>query len=742
MAKPIPTGRDLSNPRSFQSNRSVDLSKVPGAVAAAARAAAQGYGAARGGIGAALGSTASAASRPFSVGDAERFGPYVPNLQSAGMPAGSTVSIPGSPSRGRVDNAIKQIAADLAANEFGANRRSRGTVNPFESATSGAGAGVRPSTDYSAADIGSLGALVQATGNSPRFDPQTGIAAALTRATQPQGGLGALEGETAARQRRAAPAGTRGGFELADALSILGVDPNAGTGTPPGGSGGGGGGGGGNGSGGNGGGGGGGTPPPGGGGGGPAPVPVSDTIRSLYGELSTRDFSNMIRNMMAERETNLRGLNQQSVDQLAASVLRRTGQIGDIKTALETELGVLDADRAGVQQGLVDAVAARAQQMQADTDASLATARAGLGDQVTDEFEKVAQIVGSQAGSQAMSSQDAMARLAQVANMAAAERLAAPAELASEAELALGDDEFAYTQALQSNLSEALAGLDAEEAERVLGEAMRQENFNIGRDQRMIEALVGDFVRKDTQQFQAGQAQLGRDFSADQAQLGRDFSANQSALSRAFSSQQSALSRAFQQSERVASQNFKAEQAEIVRAAEEDAAKIKQEASVMATQAEAADEQTAADLYKVDVALWRQMTGTERQALREDWIETQQLAGIGQEAFPMGTMQNLQQKYPKLSPEFFVHVNALLGIDTLNAGEDEAAVKLREEYLEGLRTTDAFGAKGLSVDETSIIDTLYAELAEDVAAVARQNRNLANDSRNMQQRERTGALTR
>ena len=206
MAKPIPTGRDLSNPRSFQSNRSVDLSKVPGAVAAAARAAAQGYGAARGGIGAALGSTASAASRPFSVGDAERFGPYVPNLQSAGMPAGSTVSIPGSPSRGRVDNAIKQIAADLAANEFGANRRSRGTVNPFESATSGAGAGVRPSTDYSAADIGSLGALVQATGNSPRFDPQTGIAAALTRATQPQGGLGALEGETAARQRRAAPA--------------------------------------------------------------------------------------------------------------------------------------------------------------------------------------------------------------------------------------------------------------------------------------------------------------------------------------------------------------------------------------------------------------------------------------------------------------------------------------------------------------------------------------------------------
>ena len=475
---------------------------------------------------------------------------------------------------------------------------------------------------------------------------------------------------------------------------------------------------------------------------GDAVVPVSDTIRSLYGEMSTRDFSDMIRNMMAEREANLRGLNQQSVDQLAANVLRRTGQIGDIKTALETELGVLDADRAGVQQNLVNAVAARAQELQADTEASLAAARKGLGDQVTDEFEKVAQIVGSQAASQAMSSQDAMARLAQVANMAAAERLAAPAELASEAELALGDQQLAYSQALQQNLSEALAGLDAEEAERVLSEAVRQENFNINRDQRMIEALVGDLVRQDTQAFQAGQAQLGRDFSAEQAQLGRDFSADQAVLSRAFSANQSALSRAFQTSERVASQNFKAEQAEIARAAEEDASKIKQEAVKLAAEAEAADEQTAADLYKVDVAIWRQMTGSERQALREDWIETQRLAGVGSEAFPMGTMQNLEQKYPKLDPEFFVHVNAMLGIDTLNADNPEEAENLREKYLETLRITDDYGAKGLTAAETSIIDTLYAELAGDVAAVALQNRNLANDARNMQQRERTGALTR
>ena len=704
MAPPT-KGKDLANLGKGKT-RGVDLSQIRSGLL-------QGREGLKSGVDAAK-SFVAGAGRPFNATDAERFGPLVPNLEGAGMPASSTLSMPGTPSRGRVDAAIRQIAADRAAAEGLTNRydvrSGGGGINPF--AGGGVSTPVRPSTDYGAADIGSLGALVQATGNSPRFDPQTGIAAALARATQPTG-LGGLEGE----KLRSKPRGQ--GFNAlnidldailkqANKLSADYVPPEVivekdppvfvddGEEDPPG--------------------------PPGPGPG-PGPAPVGDTIRSLYGELSTRDFSNMIRNMMAERETNLRGLNQQSVDQLAASVLRRTGQIGDIKAALETELGVLDADRAGVQQGLVDAVALRAQEMQAGTDASLTAAREGLGDQVTDEFEKVAQIVGSQAASQATSSQDAMARLAQVADMAAAERLAAPAQLASEAELALGDEEFAYTQALQSNLTEALAGLDAEEAERVLGEAMRQENFNIGRDQRMIEALVGDLVRKDTQAFQAGQAQLGRDFSADQAQLGRDFSAGQSALSRAFSGQQSALSRAFQTSEREASQRFKSEQAEIVRAANEDAARLKREAAQIAADAEAADDKTAADLYKVDVALWRQMGATERESLREDWIETQRLAGIGQEAFPAGMIQNLQQKYPKLDSDFFVHVNALLGIDAMNGNyagtvktEEEAkkAAELREQYLEGLRTTDAFGAKGLTVAETSMIDTLYAELFKDL----------------------------
>ena len=59
--------------------------------------------------------------------------------------------------------------------------------------------------------------------------------------------------------------------------------------------------------------------------------------------------------------------------------------------------------------------------------------------------------------------------------------------------------------------------------------------------------------------------------------------------------------------------------------------------------------------------------------------------------------------------------------------EAKKAAELREQYLEGLRTTDAFGAKGLTVDETSMIDTLYAELFKDLTdaeTASRQARQL------------------
>ena len=122
-----------------------------------------------------------AAGRPFSATDAARFGPLVPNLetwqtqkpaeipeQRTGFkaPAGQTLSMPGTPSRGRVDDAIRQIAADRAAAEGLTNLydvRSGGRVNPFESATSGAGTFTQ-GANYAPIDQSHLGRLRDPTG--------------------------------------------------------------------------------------------------------------------------------------------------------------------------------------------------------------------------------------------------------------------------------------------------------------------------------------------------------------------------------------------------------------------------------------------------------------------------------------------------------------------------------------------------------------------------------------------------
>ena len=155
---------------------------------------------------------------------------------------------------------------------------------------------------------------------------------------------------------------------------------------------------------------------PGGGGGG---VPVSDTMRSLFGELSTRDFTEQIAKLwlIVQQICVVWILNPGHVWLRRLPVAQT--QIGSVETDLAADIASREADRLAQQQGLATQVGTRATGFVGDTTASLTAAREALGPQVTDEFEKIAQIVESQARSQGASSQDAMARLGQVANMAA-----------------------------------------------------------------------------------------------------------------------------------------------------------------------------------------------------------------------------------------------------------------------------------------------------------------------------------
>ena len=125
-------------------------------------------------------------------------------------------------------------------------------------------------------------------------------------------------------------------------------------------------------------------------------------------------------------------------------------------------------------------------------------ARAGLGEQVTDEYEAVAELTSGLAGSQATSSADVMNRLNAVANMLGAERGASPELMSADAKQILGDEQFRIGQEIATKLSDTLGQLGPEEAQALLQEKMRQGEFDTGKQQAIAQALLGDLTRRVT----------------------------------------------------------------------------------------------------------------------------------------------------------------------------------------------------------------------------------------------------
>jgi len=439
----------------------------------------------------------------------------------------------------------------------------------------------------------------------------------------------------------------------------------------------------------------------------PAPD-VGAGIRDLYGELATRDFTAEISQLMADRAANLRGLNAESATRLAQTVARRMTQIGSVETDLAAEIASTEADRLAQQEALAAQVASRATGLVGDTTASLAAAREALGPALTDEFERVAQLVGSQARSQGMSSQDAMARLNQVANMAAAERIAAPAQLAAEAELALGDEEFALTNQLQENLSTQLASLDEAETEALLNEMMRQEQFSNQRDSQMIAALADQLVREDTQAFQAGQADLTRGFQTSEREAGQEF----------------------RTSERIAGQEFSANQAAAARQNSLMREALKESAKAAANALKAKDDASVAATLGIDVSVWSGLNDGAKTALLNNVMEQQVLQGEGQFAAPLGTMANFRGKNPGVDPDFFTHLEALYNYEVL--GDLEAVDMAQSAYLDELQKDQGLsGPKGLAPRDIVQIQTLYDSYKKDADIAMAQE---ARDMRRVQNR--------
>tara|TARA_R110002020_G_scaffold132420_5_gene295686 strand:- start:1428 stop:3212 length:1785 start_codon:yes stop_codon:yes gene_type:complete len=243
------------------------------------------------------------------------------------------------------------------------------------------------------------------------------------------------------------------------------------------------------------------------------PKDLTDTLNELYaglettaqeqlGGLETEDFSDEISDLIDSGRLNAEQLTQLQQEQLVDAEGRALDKIGQVEAEVMAKLQDQEADRNRIMQSLADESALRTGDFRDASSDRLLAARENLGPMVTSEFEEVAGLTGALTEAQAASDAASSIRLRQVANMAAAERLAAPAQLAAEAQMAVGDEKFRMEGQLRLQLAQNMAQLDTSEREMLLQEAMRQEQFGIGRDQALANAMFNISQQRNQALFQ------------------------------------------------------------------------------------------------------------------------------------------------------------------------------------------------------------------------------------------------
>ena len=477
------------------------------------------------------------------------------------------------------------------------------------------------------------------------------------------------------------------------------------------------------------------------------PQDMGETIRELFGERQATDLSQNIIDLISGRRTSL-----------SNAEARRNEQIGEIARTLTGDIGALETDRKAQQDALIDAIAGRAGGLTTGSEDRIAAARQALGPQVTDEFEQAAALASGLASSQAASSQDAMSRLAQIANMAAAERGAAPAQLAAESRLALGDEAFRIGESL-----------NAEESQRLLDEQLRLDQFKQARDQDMINALLGDEMRREQflvdegmrlqgQDWQSGQAQLDRDFRSDEAGLARDFQRDQAKLDRDFRQREAKADRSWRSTETTRGHYRDMKNATTAFDRSKKLMEIEQDYKQVALDAEAdvaAEAARAEDIgneyagnyyqlgdavvdadgnvsYPMGGQMWDAMSPTERKAVRDDWAKIQ--AGNGS-AYGQGSYQTMVSKYGPDAQPLIMQAQAMLSLNDpyvpvkdgwgtlIGPTQEEHAAevkKAQEDYMERLTSSSGLEGPAIDASERELI-FLYLREMQDI----RDEENLA-----------------
>lgn len=234
----------------------------------------------------------------------------------------------------------------------------------------------------------------------------------------------------------------------------------------------------------------------------PPPVAVdlfgdqATLINQQLGGLSTKDFTDDIKALMAEAEKGAKAVTAQQIKDIAASYGVASGNIDAVAKAATTALNAQEVKRKAVQSEVGTIASNQITAMLSRQEADVAAGQALLGENLTSEFTEVVQLTNALINSQAVSAQSSMGRIQAIGNMAAAQRLAAPALMMADAKNALGDEKFRLEGQAQSALVQTLNSLSIQEKELVLAEAQRIESFNNSRDAALAQALVNNGMAK------------------------------------------------------------------------------------------------------------------------------------------------------------------------------------------------------------------------------------------------------
>ncbi len=243
-------------------------------------------------------------------------------------------------------------------------------------------------------------------------------------------------------------------------------------------------------------------------------------IQEQLGELETADLTSKIISLIDEARKGARSLNAETVRQIAAGYNLQGKQIDAIAKAATETVKQTESMRTAAIDTLVADAATRADQMVADQAANVASGTALAGpNQLTTEFAEIVTLTNALVNSVAVGAKSSMGRIQAVANIAAAQRMAAPALMMADAKNALGAEKFALEGQAQMALQQTLNGLNVQEKEMVMNEALRIEQFNNNRDMALAQALINNGMAK--LQYTIEEQRRDEDYARRQAEIGQ-----------------------------------------------------------------------------------------------------------------------------------------------------------------------------------------------------------------------------